>query len=271
MIRSFRKSLAASAAAAGLGLAAACAQETPEAPALPDAPVAVEMALEAPLPADPSAAPALIEATPAAAPAEPAGPLANPDEMADFLNSQQQIRQGVTLTRSVDGKVVEERKETIIYSKDDPVRSTEAAQSPLERLKAAFDRQSMTRKEVYDEARLDFVVADLDRDDQMTSDEFQKLVDGWRETDAAAEPMTRERFVDLIAHDDDAAANAEHAAQARAKFEAIAGAGQTLSRKAYIKAVIADFEALDADNDGLLTGDELLKFRAANRGEPHQQ
>jgi len=271
MTSSLKNSLAASAVAVGLGLAAAYAQETPETTALPDAPVAVEMAPEAPPPADASVEPAPVSAMQAVAPADPAAPAMNPDEMADFLNSQQQISQGVTLTRSVDGKVVEESKKTIVYSKDDPVRSTEAALSPLERLKAEFDRQSMTRKEVYDEAKLDFVVADLDRDEQMTSDEFVKLIDGWRESDATAEPMTRERFVDLIAHDDEGAAAAEHAAQARAKFEAIAGVGQSLSRKTYIKAVIADFETADADNDGLLSGEELLKFRASNRGEAYQR
>ena len=246
MTGSLKLVLAASAAVAALAGATASAQE-PLPPA--DTPVAVELA---PSDASTEAAPAM-----------------NEDEMADFLNAQQQIKQDVTLTRSVDGAVVEETKETIVYGADDPVRTTEASPSALAKLKAEFDRASLTRKEAFDEARLDFVIADLNRDDAMTADEFAWLVDNWRTSRDAQ--MARSRFVDFLAADDPAAASADVAAKARAKFEAMAGLDLTLDRKTYIRRVLADFDGLDVNDDGSVRGDELLHFRAANRGETMNQ
>ncbi len=207
-----------------------------------------------------------------AAPAEPSAPAeeaaaapVNEDEMADLLNSQQQIRQGVTLTRTIDGAVVETRTETITYSPDDPLRGTEAAMSPLERLKAEFASDALTRKEAFEEAKLDFVIADLNRDDKMDQSEFVFLVNGWQ--DATVRGSGRGRFVDPTPHADEAAAKAEHEQQARSKFAFMAGGAATVSRKDYIREVLVDFDALDRSGDGVLTGDELLNFRVANRGE----
>lgn len=207
------------------------------------------------------------EAAPADQPAEAEAAPApvNEDEMADLLNSQQQIRQGVTLTRTIDGKVVETRTETITYSPDDPLRGSEAAMSPLERLKAEFASEALTRKEAFEEAKLDFVIADLNRDDKMDESEFVFLVNGWQ--DATVSGSGRGRFVDPTPHADEAAARAEHESQARAKFSFIAGGSTTVSRKDYMREVLIDFDALDKSGDSVLTGDELLNFRAANRGD----
>ncbi len=207
-----------------------------------------------------AAAPLVAEPAPAAE-----APAINEDEMADLLNSRQQIRQGVTLTRSVDGQVVETVKETIVYSPDDPLRGSEAGLSPLERLQAEFDSAALTRKEAYEEARLDFIVADLDRNGKMDEAEFVYIVDGWQE--ATVRGSGRGRFVDPVQHADEAAAKAEHEQQARAKFAFLAGGTATVSKKDYLREVLIDFDALDKNDDGILNGDELLKFRAANRGD----
>ncbi len=219
--------------------------------------------------AAPALMPALAQETPAAEPGAPVAgdaPAINEDEMADLLNSQQQIKQDVTLTRTVDGKVVETKKETIVYSKDDPLRGSEAGLSPLEKLVAEFASQAITRKEALDEAKLDFVLADLDRDGAMTSDEFVYLVKGWE--DAEITGSGSGRFVEPYFHVDAQSAAAEHAEQARAKFTAMAGVGPALSKKAFTRRVIAEFEQYDANKDDLLQGDELLNFRASVRGEP---
>ncbi|MFN0025060.1 MAG: hypothetical protein ACKVS5_14295 [Parvularculaceae bacterium] len=192
-------------------------------------------------------------------------PAMNPDEMADFLNSQQQIQQDVTLTRSVDGQVVETKTETLTYSPNDPLRGSEAGLSPLERLQAEFDSEALTRKEAYEEARLDFIVADLDRDTKMDESEFVYLVNGWQA--ATVRGSGRGRFVDPTPHTDEAAAKAEHETQARAKFAFLAGGSATVSKKDYLREVLIDFDALDKNDDGLLSADELLNFRVANRGE----
>jgi len=60
-----------------------------------------------------------------------AEPAMNEDEMADYLNSLQQIKQDVTLTRSVNGEVVEMTTETVVYSADGPLLGSEAGLSPL--------------------------------------------------------------------------------------------------------------------------------------------
>lgn len=215
-----------------------------------------------------AAAPVAIEtATPTEVPPAiaPLNATVNEDEMADFLNSQQQIKQGVTLTKSVDGKVVETKTETIIYSKDDPIRGSEAGMSPLERLKAEFDSESLTRREALEEAKLDFVIADLDRNEMVDADEFVFLVKGWQ--DAEISGAGRGRFVDPVFHVDESEAEAEHASQARAKFAVMAGADLGLTKKAFTRKVIEVFEVHDVNNDELLQGDELLAFRAAVRGE----
>ena len=210
-----------------------------------------------------------IEPTPiaeAVAPTEAAEPAINEDEMADLLNSQQQIKQDVTLTRSVNGQVVETKTETVIYSKDDPLRETEAGPSPLEKLKAQSDSQLLTRKEAIEEARLDFVVADLDRNDAMNAAEFVFLVKGWEEAEIAG--VGSGRFVEPFFHVDEKSAAEEHADLARAKFAAMAGEVGMVSRKKFTRMVLDEFERFDLDKDDLLRGDELLNFRAAVRGEP---
>lgn len=192
-------------------------------------------------------------------------PAINEDEMADLLNSQQQIQQDVTLTRSVNGQIIETRKETVVYSKGDPLRNSEAGPSPLEKLKDQFDSQALTRKEALDEAKIDFVVADLDRDNAMSADEFAYLVKGWESAEISG--SGHGRFVDPYFHVDPEAAEREHDEQARAKFAAMAGADLVLGKKAFTRKIIEEFEKNDLDKDDLLRGDELLNFRASVRGE----
>lgn len=238
MFRMTKSSLAGSAALVALFWTCAFAQETP---------------IEAPL------APVSDETA-----AQP--PAINPDEMADLLNSQQQIKQDVTLTRTVNGQVVETKTETVTYSKGDQLRDSEAGLSPLEKLKDEFDSQALTRKEALEEARLDFVVADQNRNEAVTADEFVFLVKGWESAEISG--SGHGRFVDPYFHVDQETADAEHAAQARAKFTAMAGAELTLSKKAFTRKVIEEFEGHDANKDDILQGDELLNFRASVRGEP---
>lgn len=211
-------------------------------------------------------APADQPSAPAATDPAAEAPAVNEDEMADLLNSRQQIKQDVTLTRTVNGQVVETKKETVTYSKGDQLRDSEAGLSPLEKLKEAFDSEALTRKEALEEARLDFVVADQNRDETVTADEFVFLVKGWENAEITG--SGHGRFVDPYFHVDQQTADAEHEAQARAKFTAMAGADLTLSKKAFTRKVIEEFEEHDANKDDLLQGDELLNFRASVRGEP---
>lgn len=206
-----------------------------------------------------------------AAAQEPAEP--NPDEMADLLNSRQQIKQSFTFTRTINGEVVETDQRTVTYSRKDPLRGTEAGESPLNALKEAFDSEVLTRTEAFEEARLDFVIADKNRDNLMTAEEFAALLETWRETGAHAanapdEETARQRqyraFVEEL---DPEGAKEDAETRAGQKFLSMAGASQTVSREDYLREYLLDFDSMDADGDGLLKSEELMLFRALNRGE----
>ena len=197
----------------------------------------------------------------------------NEDEIADKLNSMQQLQQSVTLTRSINGEVAETEKRTITYSRKNPVRATEAGQTKLEALKAAFDSQVLTRPEALEEAKLDFILADKNRDGAMSADEFISLTETWRENnkrfvEAPSEEVARDRGYNAFLQEiDPEAAEKEAADKAGRKFAFMAGAAQTVSQKDYIAEYLIDFDAMDENKDTLLKAEELVRFRAANRGD----
>ncbi len=63
------------------------------------------------------------------------------------------------------------------------------------------------------------------------------------------------------------AARQQTHAYAKQKFAFMAGAAQTLSLEDYIREYLLDFDAMDVNDDMILTGEELMRFRALNRGE----
>ena len=200
-------------------------------------------------------------------------PQLSEDEMADLLNSQQQLQQTFTLRREVNGELVETEKRTVTFTRDEPYRQTEAGKTAAQEVLEDFDRDVLTRTEAFEEAKIDFTLADANHDGRMTADEFVTLVRSWvnNEKRAAAAPnetIKQQRrydaFLQEISGDteglpfDDAARN---------KFLFMAGADETLSLRAYIREYMLDFDAMDADNNMLLKGDELKRFRAVSRGE----
>jgi len=221
---------------------------------------------------EPAQAPDNIQET-ALEPAAPTEPAINPDEMADQLNGRQQLQQTVTLKRTINGEVVEREKRTITYKRGAPYRETEAGQSPLEALKTAFDGELLTRLEAFEEAKIDFTVADTDRNGLMTQEEFSALVESWRESGqpddtAANREIARQRqYEAFLAEIDPAAAETPSDSPAVKKFKFMAGAADTVSRMDYIREYLLDFDAMDADKDTLLKDVELVRFRALNRGE----
>jgi len=213
------------------------------------------------------------ESTSAEALAKSAEPEINEDEMADQLNSQQQLQQSFTFTRKIDGEVVESETRTITYTDADPLRSTEANRTALQELKAAFDGAVLTRTEAFEEAKVDYVIADADRDGVMTQTEFADLVVTWLENDprqpaAPTKEIARQHQYQAFLNEiDPEAARLQAEARAKQKFAFLTGAATGLSQKNYIAEYLTDFDAMDANKDMLLKDDELLKFRALNRGE----
>lgn len=197
----------------------------------------------------------------------------DPDEMADMLNSSQQLQQTFTLKRTVDGEVVETEKRTVTFSRDTPYRETEAGSTTMERLKRSFDGEALTRTEAFEEAKLDFVIADVDRDEAMTAEEFGVLVASWRENEArqAAAPnqeIARQRqYEAFLSEINPDTAQMQDEAYAKQKFAFMAGAAETMSLQDYIREYLLDFDSMDKDQNMVLSDEELMRFRALNRGE----
>lgn len=205
---------------------------------------------------------------------QPATP--NPDESADLLNSRQQLQQNFTLERTINGEVVESEKRTVTFSRGDPYRATEAdRESITDVLRSEFDGKLLTRNEAFEEAKIDFIIADTDRNGAVDADEFAALVASWadndaRDAEAPTEDIARQRrydaFLSQIGADDvDVELKRDH--MAKQKFSFMTGAAQTLSREDYIREYLLDFDTMDTDDDGQLKGDELRRFRAVSRGE----
>lgn len=195
------------------------------------------------------------------------------DDVADQLNSQQQLQQTFTLKRTINGEVVETKKKTVTLTPDDPYRPTEAGETTLQQVRSAFDNEVLSRVEAFEEAKLDFTIADADRDGRMTAQEFATLVKTWRQSgerdsDAPNEDIAREReYQALLEAIDPEAAAKEQDMNANAKFAFISGAQNSIAREDYIREYLLDFDTMDVDNDTFLRDEELMRFRAANRGE----
>ncbi|MEQ1930431.1 MAG: hypothetical protein ABL957_07840 [Parvularculaceae bacterium] len=248
-----KKTLAQLSGAAVLALAsAALAQGTNPLPAP-----------AAPLPADAPAS--LADAS--------AAPVVDQDNMADDLNRRQQIQQEFTFTRTVDGEVVETDQRSVTYSRSDPVRTTEQNLSAMDALAQKFDAEVLSKTEAFEEAKLDFVTADLNRDGKMTTEEYLRLVDTWNERGAdagSAEESARERqyraFVEELEGSGESAPAGDEGVVA-AKFNTLTAATGLIARDDYYRAWLAEFDSVDANRDKMLRGEELMKFRALNRGE----
>ena len=196
----------------------------------------------------------------------------NPDELADDLNSRQQLQQTFTLKRTVNGET-ETAKRTIVYTDDIPVRASEARQSVREQLRQSFDRELLTRVEAFEEAKIDFTLADSNNDGAMTKEEFAILVQTWndnaeRHASAPNDDIEKQREYDAFLReitDDDTPLTSQK--NARQKFQFMAGAAATITRADYIREYLLDFDAMDADKDTVLKDQELERFRSISRGE----
>ena len=200
----------------------------------------------------------------------------NPDESADLLNSRQQLQQNFTLERTINGEVVESEKRTVTFSRGEPYRATEAdRESITEVLRSEFDGKLLTRNEAFEEAKIDFIIADTDRNGAIDADEFAALVASWadnnaRDAEAPTEDIARQRRYDAFLSEiggDDVDVELKRDLMAKQKFAFMAGAAQTLSREDYIREYLLDFDTMDTDNDGQLKDEELRRFRAVSRGE----
>lgn len=202
----------------------------------------------------------------------------NPDEIADLLNSRQQLQQTFTLERTINGEVVDSAKRTVTFSPGDPYQATEANPEDIrEALKSRFDGELLTRNEAFEEAKIDFIIADVNRDGAMHADEFAVLAASWADNDtrnaeAPTEEIARQRhYDDFLAEISSEDIQLKRDKLAKQKFAFMAGAAEAISREDYIREYLLDFDTMDENNDGILKQDELRRFRAVTRGETIQE
>lgn len=196
----------------------------------------------------------------------------NPDSSADDLNSLQQLQQSFTLKRTINGETQTEQR-TIVYTDDIPVRESEAEPSIREQIRTSFDSEVLTRVEAFEEAKIDFTLADNNNDGAMTSTEFATLVAVWNENAArqAAPPnqeIAKQREYDAFLNEISAEeTETPTAVQTTKKFMVMAGAAASITRSDFIREYLLDFDSMDSNNDTILMAEELSRFRAIVRGE----
>ncbi len=204
---------------------------------------------------------------------QPADTEINTDNMAEQLNAQQELQQSFTFRRTINGEVVETDRRTVTYDRNIPSRASEAGQSTLDRLRSRFDAEVLTRLEAFEESKLDFTIADSNRDNLMSIDEFSNLVASWNEVDSRSidattvEQERQQQYDAFIAEISPETAKMRSDKVAKEKFLFLTGGMDSVSRQDYIREYLLDFDAMDTNKDTILRGDELRKFRALNRGE----
>ena len=206
-------------------------------------------------------------------PAEQSSDEADDDNIAAQLNAAQTINRTYTLTRSINGEVVETDARTVT------IDGKTADEIPtLASITAAFDGEVLTRTEAFEEAKTDFALADANQDNFLSSDEFANLVVSWRNskrhyrpTPTSEEAQRDQRIRAFLDEIDPMAQTMTAMARARDKFRFMAGVAPALSQKDYISEVLVDFDAMDQNGDLILKDTELARFRAANCGETHPE
>lgn len=202
--------------------------------------------------------------------AEAAGdarPQEDADNSADDLNARQRIRQTFSVKRRINGEIVEEKTITVPDDARFPTRATEATKDVRQFVRDKVDREVLTRREAVDEADLEFTLADSNIDGEMSKSEYLALY-STRKNDP--------NYTDFLNFDDDANHNGSedrYAAFARAdrqtyreaalarRFDLFAGKGSSLNHDDYIRAFLKDFDEMDADKNGMISGAEMVRLR----------
>jgi len=175
---------------------------------------------------------------------------------ADQLNAQQTIEQTFTVTRKINGEVVEVKKVVAPNIDGSPVFETEAGGSIADLVEAQVDREVLTRREILAEADIEFTLIDKNNDQQLVLDEFLSLLSVRRE-----DPNYQAFIVD---ENDEAYEALEKGF--KDKFSFFVGMGTMLSRRAYIVEVLRDFDSMDVNGDYILRDRELKNFRLISVG-----
>ena len=229
--------------------------------------------------------------------AEPGAEAPNPDNSADDLNARQNIRQTFTVKRKLDGQTIDEKTVEIPGDSAFATRASEARGSVRSYVRDKADREILTRPEAAQEARLEFALADANRDGIMTQTEYQTLaqirtedenyaflIEEQHARNKAREPDRTDRY-EAFREADRAEwhklALAQHF-RAMVATETLWGPSSGLAtsgkisdtpssgltENAYVRAFMRDFDAADLNGDFILQETETRTFRRALYGDP---
>lgn len=177
---------------------------------------------------------------------------------ASELNARQRITQTVTVKRTVNGTVVEEKRVEVPNPAGLSRQPTEAGMTRRQLLSEQLDRQALTRAEAAEEANLEFTLADQDRDGLVSQSEYEALATVRRE-DPAYQQFT------VLTSKGGATERIDGTLSAIPtyinEFSQMAGANSQVERRDYVRAYIVLFDQQDKDENSVLLATELENFR----------
>ncbi len=201
------------------------------------------------------AAPLSAQETP---PAPPTSEDTEKDNIADDLNARRRVNPTATVKRVINGEIVETKK-VPVPDEAYPNQPTEAGMTASEVVRLRIDRETLTRTEAAEEARLDFDVADQNNDSNMSLPELEALF--------AVRPIDPNYAMffkngDVRKDEQDPQLTGETATRLADRFFLMQGTDEKLGETVYVRHVINEFDVVDHDGDGVLKGEELNRFRA---------
>ena len=184
------------------------------------------------------------------------------------LNARQRIDQTLTVTRFINGKPVETKKVALPTGPGMPVRETEAGGRLADVVRAQVDREVLTRREAFEEARLEFDLVDTNSDQLLTRKEFVSLVEVRQDDPNYASFFTP---ATTVTNAENSTALAQHRAifdvqGLAARFDFVTGVSRVLTKQIFIAEALRDFDSLDANGDAILRDAELIAYRRALLG-----
>ncbi|MEL6791033.1 MAG: hypothetical protein AAFO78_10735 [Pseudomonadota bacterium] len=194
----------------------------------------------------------------------------DPDRQAADLNARQRINQTFTVRRRAGDDVLSETTLIVPGDRDFARQTSEAGGTVRDYIRAAADATLLTRREAFTEAQLDFALLDQDRDGFLNQTEYEKAAALRRDQEAyerlvntseeKAPSETKDNRYAAFAKADRQAAQRARLTRQFTEMAALSG-GQSIDQRAYALGILAIFDKLDGNEDGVLIDAELHSFR----------